>query len=442
MKNKIKLLSLIIIMLFHVQAYSEELSYKTIDDYNVFNEDSFYSYIQQIVITQPEFLESVSKQKEINEDRKFATRLRFPTITASLVNDESISRDVSDNLSLRKRQDDSFDGVISLDQPLYVGGSINSKVKIAKARLKKSKEELNSVASELIITAVEIYLETVKADMLSSFAKKELDKLLIFREQIEKRFQAGAVDSSEKALVNIRLSELEAQEAILKSKKIQQLAVYQSFFKETFVNQGLPQIEIQSVNNNQGYYSKRLSYEEKIAKLEIENQEYQVNLTKSNYRPKLGVSLKYKKYDLDDNQSKDEDIRGGVYFSVPLLNFGRGTAEINASKARLHQSKVNYDRANRDVDYQIASAQGNVVGLNEARNKILSSLKNIRIQKKNLELRLSSGSNFTAVTIIDVTNQEVDILRQLLDTEQTLMLSELRSNHLETSLLSRFKIAL
>tara|TARA_B110000444_G_C18832241_1_gene593887 strand:+ start:26 stop:1318 length:1293 start_codon:yes stop_codon:yes gene_type:complete len=429
-------------ILVHAQAYSREVSYKTINDYTVFSEDNFYSHIQQIVITQPEFLESVSKQNEINEDRKFASRLRFPTITASIINNESLSRSVSDNLSLRKRQDDSLDGIITLDQPLYLGNSINSKIKIAKARLKKSKEELNSIASELIITATEIYLETVKADILSAFAKQELDKLLIFRSQVDKRFQAGAADSSERAQVNIRLSELEAEEAILKSKKIQQLSIYRSFFKESFINKGLPRLEIQSINNSQDYYSQRLSYEEKIAKLEIENQEYQVSLTKSSYRPKLGLNIKFSKYDLDDKQSKDEDVRGGVYFSVPLMNFGRGSAEINASKARLHQSKVNYDLKNRNTDYMIASAQGNVIGLNEARNKIMSSLENIRVQKKNLELRLSGGTNFAASTIIDVTNQEIGVLKQLLETEQTLILSELRANHLETSLLSRFKIVL
>ena len=68
MKNSIKLLTLSIMILVHAQAYSREVSYKTINDYTVFSEDNFYSHIQQIVITQPEFLESVSKQNEINED--------------------------------------------------------------------------------------------------------------------------------------------------------------------------------------------------------------------------------------------------------------------------------------------------------------------------------------------------------------------------------------
>ena len=88
-----------------------------------------------------------------------------------------------------------------------------------------------------------------------------------------------------------------------------------------------------------------------------------------------------------------------------------------------------------------ASVLGNIIGLNEARKKILSSLDNIRLQKETLQLRLSSGANFTAIALIDATVQEIDLLNQLLDTEQSLLISELQANHLNTNLIQRFKIS-
>ena len=130
-----------------------------------------------------------------------------------------------------------------------------------------------------------------------------------------------------------------------------------------------------------------MSYQEKIAKIEIESQESHVELTKSSYRPQLGMSFRFTKYDIDDNEIKDEDLRGGIYFSVPLINFGRASAEINSAKARLNQSKILYSQSSRDSDYQKASVLGNIIGLNEARKKILSSLDNIRLQKETLQLR-------------------------------------------------------
>tara|TARA_Y100000996_G_scaffold413633_1_gene402321 strand:- start:1472 stop:2800 length:1329 start_codon:yes stop_codon:yes gene_type:complete len=438
-----KIYIILVCLIFYPQLGStDELAYQTIDEYDKFEELDFYEHIRNIVIVQPEFIESVSKQNEINEDRKFASRSRFPSITASLINDKSLKRDVDDFLSLRKRQDDSFDGVITVDQPLYLGNKINSQVNIAKAKLKKSKEELNEVASNLIVNAVEIYLTALKSDIISTFAENELIKLLVFKDQVNARFQAGAADSSEKALVNVRLSELEANEAILKSKKIQNLAVYEAFFKKPFENLGLPKIKLNNVLESNIYNAfVGMSYQEKIAKIEIESQESHVELTKSSYRPQLGMSFRFTKYDIDDNEIKDEDLRGGIYFSVPLINFGRASAEINSAKARLNQSKILYSQSSRDSDYQKASVLGNIIGLNEARKKILSSLDNIRLQKETLQLRLSSGANFTAIALIDATVQEIDLLNQLLDTEQSLLISELQANHLNTNLIQRFKIS-
>jgi len=130
-KNILLSLALAFLSLSTVKA---EVSFSTLNNVEKISEENFYEYIRLIVVQQPEFSSAVAKSEEYKQNKKYAQRLRFPTIEASIINDESISRKVDDASSLRKRRDDSFDGVISIKQPLYKGNQINSKNKESKIR--------------------------------------------------------------------------------------------------------------------------------------------------------------------------------------------------------------------------------------------------------------------------------------------------------------------
>ena len=60
---------------------------------------------------------------------KFSKRQRWPEISTRIVNDHILDRSIEETSSIRKRQDDSFDAVIEISQPLYSGGSINAQIR-------------------------------------------------------------------------------------------------------------------------------------------------------------------------------------------------------------------------------------------------------------------------------------------------------------------------
>ena len=416
-----------------------EVSFSTLDDVKNISGENFYEYIRLTVIQQPEFSSAKAKQNEYNQNKKYAQRLRFPTITASIINDESISREVDDFTSIRKRRDDSFDGVIKIDQPIYSGNEITSKIKKARFGLDVAKEEFYEASSSLILTASQIYIETATADILSKYVTSQLDLLLKYKDLAEKRFQSGAIDISELSSIKIQLSELEAKEAILVARSIQKLEVFSSFFKEPFQNNGVPSILLSEVTSDRSNQEEYGSYGKRIASLQVKGKESDLAITKSTYRPKLGLSFRYTKYDIDDD-GKDEDLRGGLTFSVPLFNFGRGSAEVGAAKARVSQSKFNYNQIIRDEEKIRADIFGSAIGIIQARSKISDSLESIKLQKEMLNLRISS-SDFLITGIINATIQEVNLLEQLLSSESQLLMLELQASHLNRRLLSQFSIS-
>jgi len=438
-KNKF-IVSLIIATIIPIVAISEDIkSFSVLKNEKLSDEETFFSIIQEIIIVQPEFRQAIAIKNEYSENRKYASRLRFPTLTAQVVNDRSISRDILFVNGIRKTKDDSFDAQISIDQPLYKGNEISSKVKIAKLEISKSSIELNRIASELILTATQIYLDTASAELISDYCEELFNDLEKFRIIVKKRFDAGIISNSEKAIVNVRLSEIGAQIAILQAEKIKASSIYRSFFKKEYSGAGLPLIELKSMSSdqmNQGMFS----YDEMLAKNAIKNKEADLELTKSQYRPQLGFSARYTRYDIDKS-GDDNDIRGGLYLNFPLFNFGRGSAQVSASKARIQQARVSADKSKRDREYNSASIFGSSTGSLQARNKILDSYTNVRLQRETF-LKSISSSDFSVPALLEAASREINIFQQLVRNEKQLLLSDFENSHLNTTLLSRFRISL
>ena len=438
-KNKF-IVSLLIATIIPIVAISDDIkSFSVLDEKNLSNEENFFNIIQEIIIVQPEFRQAIAVKNEYTENRKYASRLRFPTLTAQVINDRTISRDIPLADRIRKTKDDSFDAQISIDQPLYKGNEINSKVKIAKLEITKSSIELNKVASELILTATEIYLDTASAELIATYCEELFEELEKFRSIVKKRFDAGIISNSEMAIVNVRLSEIAAQIALLQADKIKTASIYRSFFKKEYDGSGLPTIELKSLSNEE-MLKNQSSYDQLLAKNSIENKKADLELTKSQYRPKLGFSARYTRYDIDEN-GDDNDIRGGLYLNFPLFNFGRGSAEVSASKARIQQAKVNADKSKRDREYSSASIFGSSTGSLQARNKILDSYSNVKLQRETF-LKSISSSDFSVPALLEAASREINIFQQLVSNEKNLLISDFENSHLNTTLLSRFRILL
>ena len=93
---KIKfIVSLLIATIIPIVAISDDIkSFSVLDEKNLSNEENFFNIIQEIIIVQPEFRQAIAVKNEYTENRKYASRLRFPTLTAQVINDRTISRDI------------------------------------------------------------------------------------------------------------------------------------------------------------------------------------------------------------------------------------------------------------------------------------------------------------------------------------------------------------
>ena len=166
-----------------------------------------------------------------------------------------------------------------------------------------------------------------------------------YLEKVRERVRLGISDPIELAIFSIKYNDLKAKVQLLKTNKNRDIGIFEYFYDTKFENYYLPKVYVPKVfldKNKEAYnvIASRLNYKSMLFDTEI---------VKGDYRPKFGFNTRYTVYDIDENEN-DSDIRGGIYFSMPVFSFGRGTARFSASKAAANASKMNICIEQKNVE--------------------------------------------------------------------------------------------
>ncbi len=414
-----------------------DFTFDGIRDFNLFiNENDYKDTIRSSLFEQPEYQYITSLSAEQKFYLKYARRDRFPIISGQIINDESFERNIKDLSSVRKRRDDSFDATIEVNQQIYSGGSISAGIKAAKSKVESSINEQQKTVSDLILNANKIYLEAAKSSYILTYAENLLSVLLPYKIKVNDRVQAGIMDPIDRALFSVRLNSLETKIYQLKSNFEKDKNNYKSFFKKDFNKLAFPKIQIESLLS----FDDNNSYEVEIAKLDFEEKKQAIKSTRSEYLPKLGVTARYTKYDIDDDSDED-DIRGGLYVTMPIFSFGRGAAKINAAKAAAEGSKNYIGIIKKDDQIEESSLISDYNNSISNRNSFFRSY-NDTVNQRNTLLDRIEISGFAVNSLAEVFFSEISQLQILLDNESTILIRFLSVLHQNKQLNAEFRIKL
>ncbi len=400
------------------------------------SENDYINFIRTSLFDQPEFKYAVSLSAEQEFNLKYARRGRFGTISGNVINDESFERNIQDTQSVRKRRDDSFDASVEIRQPIYSGGKINADIRAAKSRALNSSKQKQQTVSSLIREANEIYINAVSDDFLYNYSTNLLDILRPFKEKVDDRIQSGIMDPIDAAIFSVRYSRIETLVYQLKSAAEVSRNNFSFFFKKSTVNPAFPKMEI-----NQSYIKiEKKSYEVDYAELEYEEKREGIKLARSEYLPKFGISARYTRYDIDDDSNED-DIRGGLYLSVPLFSFGRGIAQINSARAAAQASKNSINIAEKEDNITESSIKSEFENSIINKPYFLQAFKDTLNQRQTIEYRLEL-SGFAANALAEVILNEITQLKTLLDNEKVQLAGYLALLHQNQQLNNIFRIDL
>lgn len=415
----------------------KSISFSSLDfQNNLIDEETYLNFIRDHIFDQPEFKFAAAIQNEKRLLLRSANRERFPTISGRVINDEVLDRKIEDFSSLRKRQDDSFDAVAEINQPLYSGGKINSQIKFARHQSNYSKIEKNSATSSLILEANSIFLQAMIYDYIYKYSVDLLENLIPFKDKMQKRVSSGAIDPAQYALFLARLNKFQSTIYTLEAKAKTSLTNYENTFNEIFSYRGLPRIAIIIENNFELRDSFNLALKENEYLSSVEN----VAITKSEYRPQFGLKARYTEYDIDKNKN-DSDIRGGLYLSVPIFDFGRGKAKIQASQAQSDAAKIGIDVERKSDKVTESGIFARIESSNKAIDKLKEAFNDTKTQRKIINDRIML-TGFSPTSLIETSENELSQLQILLETEYVLLSSFYELLHHNQSLINHFKLVM
>ena len=382
---------------------------------NDFNEFEYYDFLRGSIITQPEFLFANLKSIEKNEDLKFARRQRWPELSTRIINDHALDRDIDDITSIRKRRDDSFDAVVELSQPIYSGGTINAQIRKARSDKNISFTDKEFALSNLILDANKIYLGAVKSNNLFKHGKMLIDEMEPYLRKVKERVNLGISDPIQLALFSIKYNALKSRVQILETQKNRDIAIFEYFYEKKFKDINFPKILIPNIDINRS----KETYNVKGARLQLESAKEETKITRGEFLPKLGFNTRYTMYDVDEGEN-DSDIRGGIFFSMPLFTFGRASAKISSYRAKENASKMNINIEKKADDVQETEIVNLIKSSINTRYEIFKSFEDTQNQRRIIKNRLDSTA-FSPDAYVNSGLDELNLLEEFLNIEITLL---------------------
>ena len=163
----------------------------------------------------------------------------------------------------------------------------------------------------------------------------------------------------------------------------------------------------------------REAYNVEASRIQYEGMQEDTKLAKGEFRPQFGINTRYTIYDIDQKEN-DADIRGGIYFSMPLFNFGRAAAKISSAQSKENAFKMSIDVERKKDDVK----ENEIVNLMKSslntRLEIIEAFEDTKNQRRIIKNRLDSTS-FSPETFVNAGIEEINLFSQALDIEISLI---------------------
>ena len=303
----------------------------------------------------------------------------------------------------------AYSAGISLEQPLYMGGKIRAAYRMALLG-----EEMASLNKKLTQTDVlqqtdEAYANMVKATALKRVALMYHKLLKELMRNVENAKSQGLSLQNDVLKVQVRLNESEL--SLHRAENALHLAsmnlchyIGLPMITPIIVTETLPMVP--DVSTLCTDISNRPEYT--ILKKQTEMAKQQVNMTRSEMLPQIGIGGTFSYLNgLKINNEKLFDkatVSLLLNVSVPLYHFGERMNKVKAAKAKLEQTRLEQENLNEQMQLQLMQSVNN---FNEARMEVeltersLSQAEeNMRISKNQYDVGMETISDYLEAQLL------------------------------------------
>ena len=294
--------------------------------------------------------------------------------------------------ALRTDTRNMFGGMVTLTQPIFMGGKIIAHNKITKFAEQLAESQHATELQDVILNTDQAYWQVISLVNKKKLAESFLDLVTKLDSDVSKMVAEGVATKADELSVKVKVNEAEmtltkVENGLSLSKMVLcqlcgiPLDTPITLADESMENITLPDTYIE------GNVNTALSNREELKSLELASKIYRqkVNVTRSEFLPSVGLTATYLVTNPSLVNGFERKMRGmwgvGMMVKIPVFHWGEGIYKVKAAKAEANIAQYKLDDVKEKVELQVTQATYKV---NEATKKLAMAEKNMAKADENL----------------------------------------------------------
>lgn len=294
--------------------------------------------------------------------------------------------------ALRTDTRNMFGGMVTLTQPIFMGGKIIAYNKITKFAEQLAESQHATELQDVILNTDQAYWQVISLVNKKKLAESFLELVKKLDSDVSKMVAEGVATKADELSVKVKVNEAEmtltkVENGLSLSKMVLcqlcgiPLDTPITLADESMENITLPDTYIE------GNVNTALSNREELKSLELASKIYhqKVNVTRSEFLPSVGLTATYLVTNPSLVNGFEKKMRGmwgvGMMVKIPVFHWGEGIYKVKAAKAEANIAQYKLDDVKEKVELQVTQATYKV---NEATKKLAMAEKNMAKADENL----------------------------------------------------------
>ena len=294
--------------------------------------------------------------------------------------------------ALRTDTRNMFGGMVTLTQPIFMGGKIIAYNKITKFAEQLAESQHATELQDVILNTDQAYWQVISLVNKKKLAESFLELVTKLDSDVSKMVAEGVATKADELSVKVKVNEAEmtltkVENGLSLSKMVLcqlcgiPLDTPITLADESMENITLPDTYIE------GNVNTALSNREELKSLELASKIYRqkVNVTRSEFLPSVGLTATYLVTNPSLVNGFERKMRGmwgvGMMVKIPVFHWGEGIYKVKAAKAEANIAQYKLDDVKEKVELQVTQASYKV---NEATKKLAMAEKNMAKADENL----------------------------------------------------------
>lgn len=280
-----------------------------------------------------------------------------------------------------------FAAGITMTQPIYVGGKINTGYKMSKLGVQMAQKNVRLSESEVIYNTDQAYILCIRAKELGDVARSYRDLLLELQKNVEAAVRHGMKTHNDELKVQVKLNEVELN--ILRAENAYRLA--QMNLAQTC---GIPltthievaadgiytpeDLKLDAVDGD-GLANLQSRPEHELLADKTEMARMKIKMARSEFLPQIvmAASGNYMNGIKFMGRTLMNEFSGtvGVGIKIPLYHFGEGMNKIRSAKSGYNIARMEEDELNDKMQLEVM----------QARNTLVESMSEVNVTNRSVE---------------------------------------------------------